>query len=120
MRIGELAKKSGLSRDTIRFYERNGLITSYASQDPQNTYRHYPDSLLEDLEMIAAARNVGFSIPDLQVFLGANQDLQADDVFLDQKITELEQKLKQTRSLLAVLKQTRAALAKGPMEWRAE
>lgn len=28
MRIGELAQKSGVSRDTIRFYERNGLIAS--------------------------------------------------------------------------------------------
>ena len=120
MRIGELAKKSGLSRDTIRFYERNGLITSYASQNPQNSYREYPESLLEDLEMIAAARNVGFSIPDLQVFLGANKQTPADDIFLEQKITELEQKLKQARRLLGLLKQTRKAIAKGPIEWRDE
>jgi len=40
MQIGELAERSGLSRDTLRFYEKRGLI---ASLRRPNGYRHYPD-----------------------------------------------------------------------------
>jgi DNA-binding transcriptional MerR regulator len=62
MRIGELAVKSGVSRDTIRFYERNGLITSQAGLATTNNYRVYPDDSLIWLGFLTGAREAGSPI----------------------------------------------------------
>lgn len=118
MRIGELSKRSGLSRDTIRFYERAGLITSEPSKSSKNTYRNYPDSLLEELEMIALARNVGFSLADIQLFFAAPEMSAQQEGFISNKIAELEEKLEQTQRLLKLLRLSHAALEQGPVEWR--
>jgi len=48
MRIGELAKRSEVSRDTIRFYERNGLIFSMPSDSGTNSYREYFEERSEE------------------------------------------------------------------------
>ena len=93
MRIGELARRSGLSRDTIRFYERKGLLDSAPSRQKTNTYRDYPEESVERLEMITQARAVGFSVADLQKLtrhLNAMRTRAFDaEGFLDAKIAEL-------------------------------
>lgn len=66
MRIGELATRSGLTRDTIRFYERNGLISSSPSESATNSYRDYPEEALTWLVFLTGAREAGLSIADLR------------------------------------------------------
>lgn len=66
MRIGELAKATGLSRDTIRFYERQGLIESQPGQSETNNYRDYPEHLVDILGFLAAAREAGMTVADLR------------------------------------------------------
>lgn len=123
MRIGELAKRTGLTRDTIRFYERHGLIASQPSGEASNTYRDYPEELVERLDMIMQAREAGFSIADLQMltsFLERPDSGFDADEFLDDKIAEVEHTIHQARKLLALLRQTRNAIKAGPLEWRGQ
>lgn len=114
MRIGELAKRSGVSRDAIRFYEREGLIASEPSQNPQNNYRHYPDDLLDRLEMIGEAREAGLPLADLRQLLAAMEGAAdpAFDVhsFLDTRIAQIEDSIRQARRFLKTLRDTRTAL----------
>jgi DNA-binding transcriptional MerR regulator len=114
MRIGELARLSGLSRDTIRFYERHGLLTSYPSQEASNTYREYPDDSVERLAMVVEARESGLSIADLALLIRHMEtDGQAAfdaDAFFDEKIAEVKQTIEKARRFLAILKQAKAAL----------
>ena len=122
MRIGELAKRTGLSRDTIRFYEREGLIASEAPVEATNSYRDYPEALVERLKMIMEARDAGFSVSELAelvAFMAAagTGGFDADD-YLDEKIAKLKHTIAQAEKLLAVLQQTKDALAGGPVEWR--
>ena len=42
MRIGELARRTGFSRDAIRFYERNGLISAQENREETSNYNHVP------------------------------------------------------------------------------
>ncbi|WDR01681.1 MerR family transcriptional regulator [Devosia algicola] len=70
MRIGEIAQKTGLSRDAIRFYERRGLLRSQPSTDKTNSYRRYGDEMIEQIETIKLARDAGLSLADLEVLLG--------------------------------------------------
>ncbi len=115
MRIGELARKSGLSRDTIRFYERYGLLSSAPGQETTNRYRDYPDDSLLTLELVNQAKSAGLTIADI-LRLVAQLNQRSDDdfdgeTFLDEKIAEIEARIATSRKFLETLRQTRNALA---------
>ncbi len=115
MRIGELSRRSGVSRDTLRYYERQGLIQSAPGTDPTNNYRHYPEESLLTLEMIAEAQAAGLTIADLSIFIGQLQAADAEDfdgeAFLQARIEEVESRIAQARRFLTTLRATKAALA---------
>jgi DNA-binding transcriptional MerR regulator len=67
MRIGQLAKAAGVTVQTIRFYERRGLLRS-----PQRTasgYRIYAASDLESLRFIKWCQPMGFTLTELRELL---------------------------------------------------
>ena len=63
MRSGELAKQAGVSGDTLRHYEKRGLLA--APHRAANGYRDYPDSALDRVRLIQRALDMGFSLDDL-------------------------------------------------------
>ena len=65
MRIKTLEQRSGFTRDTVRFYERNGLISTPRRQ--ANSYRNYDEHTLAELRFIQAARELGFSLNEIKV-----------------------------------------------------
>lgn len=64
MQIKGLEARSGLPRDTLRFYERSGLITP--PRRLSNGYRDYDEHTLAELKFIAAAREVGFTLAEIK------------------------------------------------------
>ena len=68
-RSGELAKLTGVSSDTLRFYERNRLLP-LAPRAP-NGYRCYPPESLERVLLIRRALGLGFSVAELARVLKA-------------------------------------------------
>jgi MerR family transcriptional regulator, mercuric resistance operon regulatory protein len=67
LRSGELAQLAGVSRDTLRHYERKGLMP--AAQRSQNGYRHYPPQALERVRLIRGALGIGFTVDELRDIL---------------------------------------------------
>ncbi|MCF2870501.1 MerR family transcriptional regulator [Octadecabacter sp. G9-8] len=65
MMIGELAKRSGLSKDGLRHYEALGLIHSSPVAAGSRTYRIYDDTTLERLSLISLAKRLGFKLREL-------------------------------------------------------
>ena len=66
--IGEVAARTGESRDTIRYYERVGLVPK-----PLRTpagYRQYREGIVNRLALIRNAQRFGFSLRDIAGFLG--------------------------------------------------
>ena len=124
MRIGELAKRTGLSRDTIRFYERHGLIESVPDAEPTNPCRDYPEQVVEQLAMIVEAREAGLSVADLSELTRhierSHREVFDAEAFLDTKIAEVTQTIAKAQRFLAFLEAARAALDVGPVEWREE
>jgi len=114
MRIGELAKRADVSRDTIRFYERHGLIRSKPGESETNSYRDYPEETILTLELVRDAQAAGFTIAELLLFirhLEASADPEFDaDKFLDRKIEELERTIERSNRFLETLRATRDAL----------
>jgi DNA-binding transcriptional MerR regulator len=63
----ELARLAGVSTDTLRYYERNKLLTP--AQRSSSGYRLFPPEALVRVQMIRGALSVGFSIKELgQIF----------------------------------------------------
>lgn len=119
MRIGELSKRTGFSRDAIRFYERSGLFQAHA-REVGNNYKDYPDSAIFALEIVRDAQAAGMSIEDLTLFLkqldAHDNDHFDGDEFLAKKIQEIETRIAASKRFLKTLKQTRQALAKAPID----
>src|SRR5688500_3141086 len=62
MLIGELSRLSGFSRDTIRFYEKEGLINPGRKQRTLNNYRNYSSDILQKLLLIKKLKGFGFTL----------------------------------------------------------
>ena len=120
MRIGELSKRSGVSRDTIRFYERHGLLSSGESGESSNNYRSYGDDALLTLEIVKDAQAAGMSVADLSVFIGQLAAAEGDDfdgdAFLAAKIEEVEARIAASERFLETLRATRDALERAPRQ----
>jgi DNA-binding transcriptional MerR regulator len=63
MQIGELSSATGLSRDTLRFYEKRGLI---AARRRGNGYREYPAEAVDWLCYVRTAQVLGFTLSEIE------------------------------------------------------
>jgi DNA-binding transcriptional MerR regulator len=125
MRTGELAKRIGVSPDTLRLYERKGLLRRPPCS--ANGYRCYPPEAVHRIRLIRAALSIGFTIHELgEIFAlrdgGGAPCLQVRDLAgtklksLERHIRELAELRDQLRN---VLKQWDATLKKAPRGQRA-
>jgi DNA-binding transcriptional MerR regulator len=76
MLIGELSKKTGFSNDTIRFYEKKGLIRVGKKDRRENRYKEYPEEALRRLELIRDIKEFGFTLEEIRelIFMSENYD----------------------------------------------
>ncbi|PKA10409.1 transcriptional regulator [Leptospira meyeri] len=65
MLIGELVKKTGISKDTVRFYEKEGLFKNCLIIRRNNNYKEYSSDVLEQLQLINTLRKLNFSLTDI-------------------------------------------------------
>lgn len=70
MLIGELAEKTGLSRDTVRFYEKTGLIKVHRGQRRANNYKEYPLESIDAIEAIKSLKQCGFTLNEIKEAIG--------------------------------------------------
>jgi DNA-binding transcriptional MerR regulator len=68
LRIGQLAKRSGVSADTIRYYERIGLMPKPARTSAG--YREYRECAIDRVRLVQNALQFGFSLKQVGAFLG--------------------------------------------------
>ena len=68
LRSGELASLAGISADTLRHYERKGVLAR--PRRARNGYREYPASALLRVQLIRRALGVGFTLDELANILG--------------------------------------------------
>jgi len=106
MRIGELVAATGLSRDTLRFYEERGLL---AARRRGNGYRDYPVEAVEWLCYLRSAQSLGFTLAEIE----AGMPLLADPANAGLELrAALERKLGDIDARMAGLAELRAALAR--------
>lgn len=70
--ISKVAKEIGVNIETIRFYERRGLIAQPIK--PETGYRHYPDETVNRIRFIKRAQNLGFTLDEIANLLSLNDN----------------------------------------------
>ncbi len=70
--IGEVAKRSGIGLETVRFYERKGLIEEPPRTD--SSYRQYPKDVVSRIRFIKRAKELGFSLKEISELLSLRVD----------------------------------------------
>jgi DNA-binding transcriptional MerR regulator len=106
MQIGELAAATGLSRDTLRFYEKRGLLLS---RRLANGYRDYPPEAVQWLCYLRAAQALGFTLAEIETGLPLLGDPAAAASQLHDALTR---KLADIDARIAALSALRADLAR--------
>lgn len=71
MLIGEIARLSHLTPATIRYYEEIGLLTPPRRSD--SGYRHYCQTILDELEFIKKGQGLGFSLDEIREILSISR-----------------------------------------------
>ncbi|MBI4780375.1 MAG: MerR family transcriptional regulator [Oscillatoriophycideae cyanobacterium NC_groundwater_1537_Pr4_S-0.65um_50_18] len=107
MLIGELSKKTGLSKDTIRFYEKIGLITACDRRAGTRLYAEYSLETVERLLMIAQGKGLGFRLSEIKQLLdeweGGALSQQNQIEIIDRKLEEIAEKTQQLNAIKTYL-----------------
>ena len=110
MRIGNLATATGTPVETIRFYEREGLIP--AAQRSDNNYRVYTAAHADRLAFIRHCRNLDMTLDEIRTLLRFKDAPSADcgevNALLDEHIGHVAQRIRELRALEGHLKSLRA------------
>lgn len=100
--IGKLAERAGVGVETVRFYERKGLI-----QQPKSsgTYRQYPKETLERIFFIKRAQTLGFSLEDIGGLLSLQDGVnrKAIQEISSKRLEDIRIKIKDLQAMEAVL-----------------
>ena len=107
MKIGELSKRSDIPIDTLRYYEKEGLIPSPPRS--QSGYREYPNTTLSYLTFIKSAKAVGFTLKEcrdlLSIFVSRDAHTCAEVKDLsEQKLQDLDEQMKALATMHSTLK----------------
>ena len=101
MTVSELAKRTGVTADTIRHYVRTGLLTP--ARDPNNGYKRFSTTDQHRLQFIIQAKSLGFSLPDIHTIFdqashGESPCPQVREIMIQrmQEVAEKLEKMQQT------------------------
>lgn len=106
-RIGEVADFFGMTKEGVRYLERQGIIES--RRDESNGYRYFPREEITKMKLIRSYQAIGFTLEEAQEML---YHLRQEDVLerMEKKICVLEEKEEQIRRMKRMLMDERAAV----------
>lgn len=106
LKIGEVAKRSDVGIETIRYYERQGLLAE-PDRRPSG-YRQYDESVVSRLQFIRNAKDLGFTLAEIRELLGLWFDVSTRCVHVreraEQKITDIEDRIRSLQKMKRSLK----------------
>lgn len=113
MKIGDVAKQSGMTVEAVRFYERQGLLPRPARTEAG--YRVYADADLRRLQVIRQAKRLGFSLREIARILRLRERGHCP---CREVIDTLEHHLRETEDQLQRLQNFRDEIAKTLKQWK--
>jgi Hg(II)-responsive transcriptional regulator len=99
LKVGEVAQRGGVNLQTIRYYEREGLLP----KPPRlpSGYRAFPESAVRRVRFIKRAQELGFSLSEIRDLLGLPGNAGAQEVRerTKAKIADIEEKIRRLRAI---------------------
>ena len=122
MKISELEKVTGISRHTLRFYEREGLL--FGVSRSENNYRVYSEEAVDQVKTVCHLKDMGFTLSEIRDLLIA---IRADSIdcetaarFVADKKEQLERKISELQGIRSLLDSEQARLEKSAEAQRAK
>lgn len=104
LQIGEVAARSGVSIDTVRYYERRGLLPP--APRSEGGFRLFTPAAVERVQFIKQAQDIGLSLDEIGKLLatrGSASECRNVRDLLRAKLTELEERIKMMRDFRRTL-----------------
>jgi len=116
--IGKVARLAGVGVETIRFYEREGLIEEPPRRE--SGYRQYPEDTVHRLRFIRRAKELGFTLKEIKELLALRiePETTCEDIRrrAEAKIGDIEEKIRTLNKMKGALKKlTLACKGRGPV-----
>jgi MerR family mercuric resistance operon transcriptional regulator len=105
MRIGTAAEQAGVNVQTLRYYERRGLLP----RPPRHTsgYREFPDDAVRIVRFIKRAQDLGFTLDEIEELLRLRQDKRRDRARIrsvaERRVRQIDQKIAELRAMKRAL-----------------
>jgi MerR family transcriptional regulator, copper efflux regulator len=112
LKIGEVFKQTGIGIETLRFYEKSGLLDRPLRT--QSGYRLYSADVVERLEFIKRAQTLGFSLEEIKRIVEERKAGQSPCAEVREIVRH---KLKELDERMEMLKRYRKELARALSEW---
>lgn len=101
MKIGEAAKAAGVNLETVRYYERKGMINRPTKT--LNGFRDYSDDIVKAIKFIKNAQKLGFSLKEIEELLSLKVEPEKDCSIVKlkalHKIEEIENKIESLEAM---------------------
>ena len=117
MKIGQIAKASGVRIDTLRYYEKEGLIRPASRTEAG--YREYDDGAIQQMQFILKAKALGFSLQEIRELLSLRIDREhhpCSEVkdLAQSKLASIEEKIEELQRMHRALKRISDNCCGGP------
>lgn len=103
-RIGDLANLMGLSRDTLRYYEKRGILPS---KKGENGYRYYTDPDICRMISVLYQRKMDFGLDDIETLWSKGESIDALAQMMDNRLKEEEEAIRRHQQTIARLRMSR-------------
>lgn len=105
MTIGTLARRGGVGVETIRYYQRRGLMRT-PGRDGEGAVRRYEADDLKRLRFIRAAQGAGFTLHQIEELAGLDSEADRGRVLTlaRERLTELDARINELRAVRRSLK----------------
>src|SRR5260221_1558413 len=114
MRTGEVADKAGVSRQTLRYYERRGLLPEPDRR--ASGYRAYGPDAVSIVRFVKRAQELGFTLAEVEALLqladGGPESCVAAHELATEKIAELDRKMAGLRTMRRALQRLAATCSR--------
>ena len=113
--IGRVAERAGVGVETVRFYQRRGLIEE--PKTPERGFRVYPEDTIHRILFIRRAKDLGFSLEEIGQLLSLKVDpgenCSAIKAYAEAKINSIDEKVRSLGRLKGQLERLTAACDSG-------
>jgi Hg(II)-responsive transcriptional regulator len=105
MRIGTAAEQAGVNVQTLRYYERRGLLPRPPRRG--SGYREFPDDAVRIVRFIKRAQDLGFTLDEIEELLRLRQDKGRDRARIrsvaERRVRQIEQKIAELQAMKRAL-----------------